>query len=162
MISLKNEVNFLNQLRLIKQNTFAFQPKYSKKALKKLKKDLKKWETSVKRAVGEQLDSYYINKHLPRPNHYKLFPYRNTGKQQNSIKATINNYFLNGKLAKIESWVEIGVPYAIYTNQALPRRKSGIIPKWKGWVDDIIYNDGRANIISVSDIFKEFSSEVFI
>jgi hypothetical protein len=118
---------------------------------------MESWEVQVKNALGVQLPKKYW--HRRRPNPGKLFPYKNTGDQQESVKGAIRNKVTAAGNFSITVWGEIGVPYASYTNKGKPARSSGGQVAWTGWVDDILYNNGRGGIMSVSDVFELISVE---
>jgi len=116
------------------------------------------WEREVKRAVGVQLPKEKWHRRRPNPN--KLFPYKNTGKQQESIKGNIKNNITGAGNFSITAWGEIAVPYASYTNVGLKSRGAPV--SWEGWVDDVFDGDGRGGIISIADVFEHLSIERFV
>ena len=114
------------------------------------------WQRQVRKAVGVQLpDSQWHSRRNPN----KLFPYRNTGRQQESITGIVRKKATAAGNFSITAWGEIGVPYASYTNVGKPARHDGATPGWVGWVDDVLYGDGRGGIMSVSDVFEAMSIE---
>jgi hypothetical protein len=160
-VKIKNTKKLLSHLDSIKLAFLKTPYAFSFPVIQKLEQELELWERKTKEALGEQLDEYYIKHKLPRPNPYKLFPYRNTGRQQQSVRARVSTLVKEGKIVTIKSWAEIAVPYAVDTDAGIPPRKDGIIPKWKGWATDIFFGEGRGGIKSVTDIFKEFTNELY-
>jgi len=121
---------------------------------------LERWEYDVKKALGVQLAPHIWKNRRRRPNPGKLFPYRNTGRQQESVSANVKMNVTGNGYFSITGWGEIGVPYAVYTNEGRPARSDGTSVGWEGWVDDIIDEHGRGDVImSISDIFDELTME---
>jgi hypothetical protein len=119
---------------------------------------MKSWEIDLKRALGVQLSKKYW--HRKRPNFRKKFPYRNTGKMQENITASAKMKVTGQGNFSITSWADIAVPYASYTNLGLRKRKNSKgTAGWTGWVDDVLYGDGRGGVSSVSDVFNILVSE---
>jgi len=119
---------------------------------------LDSWEYDVKKALGVQLPKKYW--HRRRPNYRKKFPYRNRGKLQDSIVATAKMKVTGQGNFSITGWAELAVPYASFTNIGVKRRKGVKTPPgWTGWVDDLLYGDGRGGITSISDIFDILVTE---
>jgi hypothetical protein len=111
--------------------------------------------------LGDQLPKKYWSRRRPKASS-RLFPYRNEGKQQNSIKVGVSEK-VSGDNISLSAWGQIDVPYAYYTNLGLkqrrPRRNSNETwadieeVGWKGWVDDVFEGAGRGNVTSISTIF---------
>lgn len=131
-----------------------------KRAIKRFIKAYNKKLTFWKKALKEKLnDPLYSNWHSLRPDPSRLFPYKNTGNLRNSIRAGIKNHITKKGNMSIVAWTEIGMPYAGYTNEGRRHRKSGEEVAWEGWVTDMFTGHGRADLISVSDIFEEMTYE---
>jgi len=122
--------------------------------LKYATKATNKWEQSVKHAVGKQLPKQYW--HSKRPNSRKLFPYKNTGSQQDSVLAGVTRRVSGQGNINITAWGQIKAPYAHYTNEGKPARAKGNGVAWKGWETDV-FEGGRGKLTGMSDIFDKIA-----
>ncbi len=116
---------------------------------------MEKWKKGTKSALNVQLPK--SGWHKKRPNSRKLFPYRNTGTQVDSVIAGITKKVTGEGNVSITAWAEIDVPYATYTDNGQKHRKNGGEVGWVDWEKDIFSGHGRGRIKSIADIFKQLA-----
>lgn len=134
-----------------KFNLDKLQSTYSINIYKKFKKEaekkLKAWERTLKDRLNRKVSKNIIVGHKIRPD--APFPHLNSGKLRNSIKVTIKERIGEKYLSLLLS-AKIGpngTNTALLTNLGYPKRKSGSIPSWVGWVDRIINTpDGNEDV----------------
>jgi len=143
----------------IEKLTVAEKPKNIAKIVLEYDKKLKKWEEKLIEKLSDYLPKKYWHK---KRNPFRWFPHKNTGNLIKSIKSKTETKQTN-KITTIHSWVEIGVPYAVYLNEAKPPRDDGLIPNWEGFADDLFFtHKGRQGLVSVLDLFDELIDNLML
>jgi len=128
--------------------------------LKGLTKRLETWEDLVFKALSKDIRSVpgevSPKSHMATKDRVRLFPYMRYGNLRSSVKtrALVKPTTSKAKLT-FSIRAQITATSARRTNDA---ERSSDSPGWMGWMDDVLFGDGRGTVpLSVREIFNEFS-----
>lgn len=129
-----------------------------------LEEIVQKWENAVVSALSDPLPPRYFSSNnvelwKARPAS-RRYPYSVSGDLASSVRAWVDMH-KTGNTYSIKVWTEIFSPHAQVTNSNITKfkRKDGLTPRWKGWMDRVFEKgDAAKNIVSVNDIFNELSN----
>ncbi len=120
---------------------------FSTELEKELVSDEKSWKKTLEHALSYKMPPFENPKKRTK-DRWRKFPYMRTGELRDSIKADVDKYQYGNKII-LRLTANIKSPHGVLSNI------TGDDGAWVGWMDDILFGNGRENVKSLKDLFEE-------